>query len=107
VALSLLFIVDAFFLVMFVGEGAGKNLWSVLDSAGLLVFCVLVWRGVPWSRWIVIAFLVWHVVGIAIPLSSHFGDHRTPGSLLLIGFYVVIGLVLASPLGRSRLRAAT
>jgi uncharacterized protein YhhL (DUF1145 family) len=107
VVLSLLVIVEVFFLVMFFGEGAGKNLPSILDSVGLLVFCVLAWRAIPWSRWVLIAFLVWRVAGIGISLSSHFGDHRTPGSLLLIGLYVVIGLVLISPLGRARLRAGT
>jgi hypothetical protein len=107
VVLSLLFVVEMFFAVMFFGEGAGKNLPSILDSVGLLVFVVLVWRGIPWSRWLVIAFLVWRIVNIGISLSSHFGDHRTPGSLLLIGFYLVIGLVLASPVGRARPRTAT
>ena len=106
VALSLLFVVEVFFLVMFFGEGASGNLPIILNSFGLLVFCVLSWWGIPRSRWLLIGFLVWRVVGIGVSLSSHFGDHRTSGSLLLIGFYVLIGLVLASPLGRSSVRAA-
>ena len=107
VVLSLLFVVEVFFLVMFFGQWAAKNLPIILNSVGLLMFCVLAWRMIPWSRWFLIAFLVWRIVGIGISLSFHFGDHRTSGSLMLIGFYVVIGSVLASPLGQARLSAAT
>jgi tryptophan-rich sensory protein len=97
IALSLLFVVEVFFLVMFFGAGASENPLIILNSFGLLMCCLLVWRGIPWSRWLLIGFLVWRVVGIVISLSSHFGDHRTSGSLILIGFYVLVGLVLASP----------
>jgi hypothetical protein len=107
VAMSLLFVVEVFFLVMFFGAGASQNLPIILNSLGLLMCGVLVWRRIPWSRWLLIGFLVCRVIGIVISLSSHFGDHRTPGSLLLIGFYFLVGLVLASPLGRLNVRAAT
>ena len=107
VVLSLLLLLEALFVVMLSAEGKADSIPAILNSLGLLVFCVLMWRGVPWSRWLVVAFLVWHVVGIGASLSAHFGDHRTGGSLMLIGFYLAVGIVVASPLGNVRLRAAT
>jgi hypothetical protein len=109
--LSLLIVVEILFVVMFVWEGiaqgSAENMPIILNSIGLLLFCVLTWLAIPWSRWLVVAFLVWRVVGIGISLSEHFGDHRTDGSVMLIGFYIVVGLALVSPLGRVRLRAET
>jgi hypothetical protein len=107
VVVTLLFVVEILFLVMFIGEGDPENLPTILNSVGLLVSCALIWRGIPWGRWLLIALLVWRVTGIGISLASHFGDHRTSGSLTLIGFYVVIALLVASSLGRVRLRAST
>lgn len=106
-ALSLLMMVEIFFIVMLVGQRSVENLLIIVNSVGLFLFCVLTWRAIPWGRWLAVAFLVWRVVGIGVSLSTHFGDHRTDGSLMLIGFYVAVGLVLASPLGRVRLRAGT
>jgi hypothetical protein len=107
VVLSLLSLLEILFVVMLSAEGRADNIPAILNSLGLVVFCVLMWRGVPWIRWLVIAFLVWHIVGIGASLSAHFGDHRTGGSLMLIGFYVAVAVVVASPLGNVRLRAAT
>lgn len=106
-ALSLLIAVEIIFVVMFVAEPGVGNIPIIVNSVGLLVFCVLTWLAIPLSRWFLAALLVWRVVGIGISLASHFGDHRTDGSLMLIAFYVAVGLVIASPLGRVRLRAAT
>jgi hypothetical protein len=49
------------------------------------------------------------VAHIGVAMSLHFapGDERFGGSLLLVVLYVVAGLLVASPLGRSRMRAAT
>jgi len=109
---SLLMVVEVFFVVMFaaemlVGKGSADNILSIVNSVGLLLFCVLTWLAIPCGRWLAVAFLVSHVVEIGVHLSTHFGDHRTAGSLMLIGFYIAVGLVLASPLGRVRLREAT
>ncbi len=108
VALSLVLALEVFFVVMLSVEGDAENIPMMVNSVGLLVFCVLTWRGIPWSRWLLIAFLVSRVVHIGINVA-HFapGDHRIGGSLLLVGLYVVAGLLVASPLGRSRMRAAT
>ena len=107
-ALSLVLALEVFFVVMLFVEGAAENIPMIVNSVGLLVFCVLTWRGIPWSRWLLGAFLVCRVVHIGVAMSSHFapGDHRIGGSLLLVGLYVVAGLLVASPLGRSRMRAA-
>jgi len=80
----------------------------MLIAVGLLVFSVLTWRGVPWSRWLLIVFVIWGVVDIGTAAASHFGpgDHRLVGSLIFAGFYAAIGLLVASPLGRLRKRAA-
>lgn len=106
--LSLVVLMEVFFIVMFVAEGAADNIAVIVNSAGLIVFCVLAWRGAPWSRWLLVAFLVWRVAGIGVSAASHFdpADHRLGGSLVLAAFYVVVGLVVASPLGGTR-RSAT
>ena len=104
--LSLVLTFEVFMLVLLFGEGDLESIPTILNSVGLLVFSVLTWRGIPWSRWLLVAVAVWRVVAVGISLSSYFGDHRTAGSLLLIGFYVAVGLLVASPLGRLRVRAA-
>lgn len=108
-ALSLVFMIEVFFVVMLSAEGDAENIPMVVNSVGLLVSCVLTWRGVPWSRWLLIAFLVWRVaqIGADMGLSHTPGDHRLGGSLILVTFYVATGSLVASPLGRVRTRAAT
>jgi hypothetical protein len=107
-ALTLLLALEIFFVVMLTAEGDVGNVPMVLNSVGLLVFCVLTWLGVPWSRWLLVGFLLWRVVRIGIDMSLHFapGDHRLAGSLMLLLFYVITAAGLVSPLGRSRVRAA-
>ncbi len=106
--LSLVLVLDTFLVVMLFVEGAAEQIPMIVNSVGLIVFCVLTWRGIPWSRWLLVAFLVSRVVHIGINVA-HFapGDHRIGGSLLLVGLYVVAGSLVASPLGRSRTHAAT
>jgi hypothetical protein len=106
--LSLVLVLDVFFVVMLFVEGPAGNIPMLVNSVGLLVFCVLTWRGVPWSRWPFIALLVWRVAHIVVMVSSFAAsDQRIGGSLLLVVLYVVAGLLVASPLGRPRMRAAT
>ena len=85
------------------------NVPMTVGTAGLLVSCVLLWRAVPWSRWLLIAFLVWRIAHIGIAMGSSFApcDHRIVSSLILMGFYAAAGLLVASPLGRARMRAST
>ena len=106
--LSLVLVLDVFLVVMLFVEGYAEHIPMIVNSVGLIVFCVLTWRGIPRSRWLLIAFLVWRVVQIGIDMA-HFdhGDHRVVGSLMLITLYVVAGSLVASPLGRSRTRGAT
>ena len=108
-ALSLLLVVEVSFVVMLSAEGITRNMLMIVNSIGLLVFCVLTWRGIPWSRWLIIAFLVWRVAKAGVDMVSHLapGDHRIVGSMLLVAFYVAAGLLIASPLGRSGTRATT
>ncbi len=105
-ALSLLMVVEVFLVVMFSIEGDVGHIPMIVNSVGLLVFSVLTWRGIPWSRWFLIALLVWRVGEIGVAMVSSFapGDHRIGGSLLLVALYVAAGLLVASPLGRSRMR---
>ncbi len=107
--LSLVLALEIFLVVMLFVEGAAEQIPMIVNSVGLIVFCVLTWRGIPWSRWLLIAFLVSRVAHIGVAMSLHFapGDERFGGSLLLVVLYVVVGLLVASPLGRSRMRAAT
>lgn len=107
-ALSVVFVIEFLFVVMLSAEGVAGNILMVANSVGILVFCVLTWRGIPWSRWLLIAFLVWRVARIGIDMSSHFGpsDHRLGGSVMLVTLYVVAGALAASPLGRSKKRVA-
>ena len=107
--LLLLLVIEVMFVVKLSGEGVTENILQIVNSAGILVFCVLTWRGIPWSRWLLIAFLVWRIAHAGVAMVSHLapGDHRIVGTLLLIGIYVVAGLVVASPLGRSSMREAT
>ncbi|MBE9505770.1 MAG: hypothetical protein IMY84_03060 [Chloroflexi bacterium] len=107
--LSLVLVLEVFFVVMLSVEGVAEHIWMIVNSVGILVFCVLTWRGIPWSRWLLIALLVCRVAHIGMAAVLHFGpgDHRIPGLLVLVTFYVVAGLVVASPLGRSGRRLAT
>ena len=107
--LTLVLVLEVFLVVMLFVEGAAGNIPMLANSVGLIVFCVLTWRGTPWGRWLLIVFLVWRVAHIGVAMSLHFGpgDQRFGGSLLLVVLYAVVGLLVASPLGRSRMRAAT
>lgn len=106
VTLSLVFVVEFFFVVKLIGEGVTGNISTLVNSVCLLAFCALTWRGIPRSRWLLIAFLVWRVASIGVKRVSHMGpdDHRMVGSLILVAFYVAAGLLIASPLGRSSMR---
>ena len=108
-ALSLVLVFEVFFVVMLCIEGDAGHIPMIVNSVGLLVFCVLTWRGVPWSRWLLIALLVWRIAQIGVDMGSHFdpGDHRIGGSLMLVALYLAAGSLVASPLGRSTTRAAT
>jgi len=108
-ALSPILVLEVFLVVMLFVEGSAGNIPMIVNSVGLIVFCVLTWRGTPRSRWLLIAFLVCRVAHIGVAMSLHFapGDHRISGSLLLVVLYVVAGSLVASPLGRSRMRADT
>ena len=108
-ALSLVMVVEALLLVVLLAfERDVENIPMMVNSIGLLVLCVLTWRGIPWSRWFLIAFLVWRIAQIGITMGSSFapGDHRIGSALILVVLYVAAGLLAASPLGRSRIRAA-
>jgi hypothetical protein len=108
-ALSLILVVEFFFIVKLIAEGDTSNIPTIVNSVGLIVFCVLTWRRIPWSRWLLIAFLVWRIGNIGIHMASHLapGDHRLAGSLSLVAFYVIAGLLIASPLGRLDKHSAT
>ena len=105
--LSLVLVLEVLIVVAFFFQGVADNIPMLVNSVGLIVFCVLTWRGIPWSRWLLVAFLVCRVVHIAVALGSHFGDHRTGSSLMLAALYIAAGALVASPLGHSRVRAAT
>jgi hypothetical protein len=107
-ALSFIMVVELLFVVLLTGERDVGNVPMIVNSVGLLVLCVLTWRGIRWSRWLLVALLVWRVVQIGVAAASHFGpgDHRIGGSMMLVMFYVAAGSLVASPLGRSRMREA-
>ena len=107
--LSLVMVLEVFLVLMLLVEGAAGNIPMMVNSVGIIVCCVLTWRGIPRSRWFLIAFFLWRVVHIGVAMSLHFGpgDQRFGGSLLLVVLYVVTGLLVASPLGRIGARAAT
>ncbi len=108
-ALSLVVLLEVLFVVRLSAEGGADKIPMIANSVGILVFCVLTWRGFLWSRWLLIALLVCRIAHIGIEAVLNFGpgDHRIPGTLVLVTLYVVAGLVAASPLGRLRTRAAT
>ena len=99
--LSALLLVEAFFLFMLFGEG-GTEITLIVSSIGIVVFSVLTWRGLPRARWILVALLVWRVLEIVIQASRNLSldDHRLPGTLFLLGFYLIVTTLIASPLGR-------
>ncbi len=107
--LALSFVMVVELVILLTAERDAGNIPMLVSSAGLLVLCVLTWRGIPWSRWLLIAFLVWRVAQIGVAVSSSFapGDHRIGGTLILVMLYAVAGVLVASPLGRLRMRAAT
>jgi len=108
-AVSVVLLVEIFFVVMLSAEGFTENIPMIMNSVGLIVFCVLTWRGIPWSRWLLIAFLAWRVAKMGVDMVSHIapGDQRIVGSLLLVALYLAAGSLTVSPLGRSSRRAAT
>jgi hypothetical protein len=69
--LSLLLVIEVVFVVKLSGEGVTENILQIVNSAGILAFCVLTWRGIPWSRWLLIAFLIWRP-------SPRMADSRHP-----------------------------
>ena len=99
--LSALLLVEAFFLFMVLGEG-GTEITLIVSSIGIIVFSVLTWRELPRARWILVALLVWRILEIVIQASRNLSldDHRLPGTLVLLGFYVIVTILIASPLGR-------
>ena len=108
VALSLILVLEVFLTVMLSVEGVAGNIPMLVNSVALIIFCVLAWRGVSWSRWLLVALLAWRVAEIVVATASYGpGDHRFGGSVILVTLYVVVGLLVASPLGRLRMRAAT
>lgn len=109
VALSVLLVVEVFFVVMLSAEGVARNIVMIVNSVGILVFCVLTWRGTPWSRRLLLAFLAWRFATLVVDMVSHIapGDRRITGSLLLVAVYVAAGLLIVARLGRSSRRATT
>jgi hypothetical protein len=107
-ALSVLLFIEAVLLVKLIGEGVGGNVSLFVGSVGILVCCLLVWREIPVVRWLLVALVGWRLVRIGLDMAAHFapGDHRIPGTLILIALYVAAGTVVASPLGRPSVRAA-
>jgi len=104
-ALSLVMVLEASIVVGCIAETT-TNIPMLVTSIGLLVFCVLTWRGIPWSRWLLVAFLVGRIAQIGIAMGSSFapGDHRIVSSLIMAAIYLAAGLLVASPLGRLRMR---
>ena len=99
--LSALLLFEAFFLLMLFGEG-GTEITLIVCSIGIVVLSVLTWRELPRARWILVAFLVWRILEIVIDASRNLSldDHRLPGTLFLLGFYLIVTTLMASPLGR-------
>ena len=108
-ALSLLLVIEVFFVVRFSAEGVTEHILTIVNSIGIIVFCMLTWREIRWSRWPLIVLLVWRLANIGVHTISHMapGDHRIVGSLILVAIYVAVGSLIASPLGRSSMRATT
>ena len=98
--LSALVLVELFFLFMLFGEG-GTQITLIVCSIGIILLSVLTWRELPRVRWILVAFLVWRILEIVIQASRNLSldDHRLPGTLVLLGFYVIVASLIASPLG--------
>lgn len=104
--LAVVSVVEVFFIVMLSGEGVAGNISMLVNSVGIIAFCVLTWRGIPGSRWLLLALLVWRLATMGVDMVSHMapGDKRIVGSLLLAAIYVAAGALIASPLGRSSRR---
>ena len=102
IALSILLAIEAFVVVRFSAEGVTEHIVMIATSVGIIVFCILTWREIPWSRWLIIVLLVWRLANIGVDAVSHLapGDHRIVGTLILVGIYVAAGSLIASPLGR-------
>jgi hypothetical protein len=101
-ALSVLLFVEVFFIIKLIGEGVAGNVRLLVSSVGIVLCCLLIWRAVYWTRWLLVALIVWRLVEIGMDIASHFApdDHRLPGTLILVVFYIAAGSVVASPLGR-------
>jgi hypothetical protein len=106
--LSVLLLVEVFFLLMLFGEG-GTEITLILSSIGILVLCVPTWRELPRARWILLAFLIWRILEIVIQASRNLSlsDHRLPGTLMLLAIYVLAAMLIASPLGQPTRGSAT
>ena len=109
IVLSLLLAIEAFIVVRFFAEGVTEHIVMIMTSVGIIVFCLLTWRGIFWSRWLLVVLLGWRIANIGVDAVSHLepGDHRIVGTLVLVAIYVAAGSLIASPLGRISKRAAT
>jgi hypothetical protein len=107
--LTVLLVIEIFFVLRLTAEGVTDNILMIVNSVGLIVFCVLTWRGIPWCRWLLIALLLGRVATIGFYVVSQISpsDDRFIGTLIIAVLYVALGLLIASPLGRSSKRAAT
>jgi hypothetical protein len=107
-SLSFLLVVEVILILKLIGEGIAGNVTLFVNSLGIVLACLLTWRGIPWARWLLEALIVWRLVEIGMDIAAHFApdDHRLPGTLILVALYVAAGAVVASPLGRPAAGAA-
>ena len=109
VTLSILLVIEVVFIIKIIGEGiSGGSAVLLVASLGIVLSCVLAWRGTSWARWSIVAFIVLRLAHIGVSMAAHFSpdDHRLPGTLILVAIYVAAGAVVASPLGRPAAGAA-
>jgi len=105
VILCLVAVFEGFMVSMLVIQGLSGNVATFVNSACLLVACVLTLRGMRHGRWFVVLLIAWRIAEIGAGVVSRGpGDHRFGSLLTLIGFYAVAAAVTASPVGRLRER---
>lgn len=79
------------------------DLLTLGSAVAVIGLCALIWSGVSWGRWLLLGFIGWRVtlLGKVVVASFSPGEVLRLGALIVLLFYVVSAVVLASPIARS------
>ena len=95
--------VDVLIVVADLVREGSLDLLTLGSAVAMIGLCALVWFSVSWGRWLLLVFIAWRVIlmGKAVVSSFAPGEVLRLGALMVLLFYIVSAVVLASPIARS------